>query len=41
VFNSTEHIRVLNRHFDELIRSAVIQPTDIVGFLERLLAEVE
>lgn len=41
VFNSTEHIRVLNRHFDELIRSAVIQPTDIIGFLERQLADVK
>jgi len=30
VFNSTEHIRVLTRHFDELIRVAVVQPSDVV-----------
>lgn len=39
VFNSTEHVRVLTRHFDELIRAAVVQPPDVVGLLERLLIE--
>jgi hypothetical protein len=36
VFNSTEHIRVLTRHFDELIRAAVMQPPDVIGYLQRL-----
>ena len=27
VFNATEHIRILTRHFDNLIRYAVMQPT--------------
>lgn len=37
VFNSTEHIRVLTRHFDELIRVAVVQPSDVIDFLKKLL----
>ncbi len=41
VFNSTEHIRVLTRHFDDLIRAAVIQPPDVIEFLEGLLRELE
>ncbi|MFQ5973179.1 MAG: helix-turn-helix domain-containing protein, partial [Alphaproteobacteria bacterium] len=28
VFNTTEHIRVLTRHFDELIRAAVVQASE-------------
>ncbi len=36
VFNSTEHIRVLTRHFDELIRVAVVQPSDVIDFLKKL-----
>jgi len=36
VFNSTEHVRVLTRHFDALIRAAVIQPPDVVDFLNGL-----
>ena len=36
VFNTTEHIRVLTGHFDNLIRAAVIQPTETPGFLRRL-----
>jgi len=39
VFNSTEHIRVLTRHFDNLIREAVIQPNDCADFIEKLLNE--
>lgn len=39
VFNSTEHIRIMTRHFDDLIRAAVVQPTDVTGFLDRLYAE--
>ena len=41
VFNSTEHIRVLSRHFDDLIRSAVIQPPDITKFLTKLRMELK
>ncbi len=41
VFNTTEHIRVLTRHFDGLIRAAVVQPPDVPAFLRGLLAELE
>lgn len=41
VFNSTEHIRILTAHFDDLIRAAVIQPHEVVGFLRGLRAELE
>lgn len=40
VFNSTEHIRVLARHFDELIRAAVVQPPDVIDVLRGLLKEL-
>ena len=40
VFNSTEHIQVLTRHFDDLIRAAVIQPPDVIDFLKGLLREL-
>lgn len=36
VFNSTEHIRVLTRHFDALIRIAVMQPPEVIDYLRRL-----
>ncbi len=41
VFNTTEHIRVLTRHFDDLIRAATVQPPEIGAFLRRLLDELE
>ncbi|MFQ5785562.1 MAG: helix-turn-helix domain-containing protein [Alphaproteobacteria bacterium] len=41
VFNTTEHIRVLARHFDGLIRAAVVQPPEVGGFLCDLLGELE
>ncbi len=41
VYNTTEHIRVLSRHFDGLIRAAIVQPTEVGGFLQDLLAEME
>ncbi len=41
VFNATEHIRVLTRHFDDLIRAAVVQPPDVLPFLEGLLREID
>lgn len=37
VFNATQQIRVLTRHFDELIRGATIQPTAVARFLRRAL----
>jgi hypothetical protein len=40
VLNSTEHIRVLTRHFDDLIRAAVQQPRDTIEFLSRLGKEI-
>jgi transcriptional regulator with XRE-family HTH domain len=40
VFNSTEHIRVLTKHFDGLIRAAVVQPPDVIGLIESLLEEL-
>jgi hypothetical protein len=40
VFTSTEHIRVLSRHVDELIRAAVIQPPGVPEFVRGLLAEL-
>ncbi len=40
VFNSTEHIQVLTRHFDDLIRAAVVQPPDVIDFLRGLLREL-
>jgi len=41
VFNSTEHIHVLTRRFDDLIRAATIQPPDVAGFLGGLLERVD
>jgi len=40
VFNSTEHIRVLTEHFDNLIRAAVLQPPDVLRLLQSLRDEV-
>ncbi len=40
VLNGTEHIRALGARFDELIRSAVVQPSDVVVWLRRLSAEL-
>ena len=39
VFNSTEHIRVLTEHFDNLIRAATVQPPKVSALLRRLLGE--
>jgi len=36
VFNATEHVQLFTQHFDDLVRSAVVQPTDIASFLARL-----
>jgi transcriptional regulator with XRE-family HTH domain len=36
VFNTTEHIRALARHFDDLIKAAVVQASDASGFMREL-----
>lgn len=36
VLNSREHIKVITTHFDDLIRSAVVQPTDVPTMLRKL-----
>ena len=41
VFNSTEHIRAMTQHFDDLIRHAVMQLPEVIGFIEGLLNEIE
>lgn len=40
VFNTTEYIRVLSTHFDQLVKAAVVAPTDIGAYLQGLLDEV-
>ena len=40
VFTTTPHIRVLTRHFDELIRAAVVQAADAAAFLAKLKDQV-
>ncbi len=37
VLTSTEHVRTLTRHFDDLIRGAVVQPNEIPTHLAMLL----
>jgi transcriptional regulator with XRE-family HTH domain len=40
VFNSSDHIRYLTKHFDDLIRAAVVQPPGTIELLRRLVAEL-
>ena len=40
VFTSTEHIRELSAHFDDLIRHARVQPNETAAFLRKLLKEI-
>lgn len=40
VFNTKEHIRVLTRHFDDLVRAAVVQANDTPRMLAALRDEV-
>jgi transcriptional regulator with XRE-family HTH domain len=40
VFNSLEHIRQLTKHFDDLIRAAVVQPPAVVPLLRTLLDQL-
>jgi hypothetical protein len=35
-----EHIRVLTRHFDDLIRVAALQPRDSIEFLRSMTKEI-
>jgi transcriptional regulator with XRE-family HTH domain len=41
VFNSTEHIRVLTRHFDDLIRVSIVQPREVFDMVGRLAEDLE
>jgi transcriptional regulator with XRE-family HTH domain len=36
VLNTTEHIRTLTRHFDNLIRAAVVNANEVAGFIRTL-----
>ena len=36
VFNTTEHIRLLCNHFDDLVRAAVVPSTETTAFLQEL-----
>jgi hypothetical protein len=38
VFHSTDHIRALTRHFDQIVRGATVQANEIGGYLQNLLA---
>ncbi len=40
VFNTTDHIRVLMSRFDDLVKAAVIQPTEVQDFLQAQLAHI-
>jgi transcriptional regulator with XRE-family HTH domain len=40
VFTSTEHIRELTHHFENLIRAARVQPNEMADYLRRLQKEV-
>jgi hypothetical protein len=36
VFNTTEHIRVLTRHFDSLVRAAVVHAAEAARYLSEV-----
>jgi hypothetical protein len=40
VFTSTEHIRQLTQHFDDLIRQARVQPNETAGFIRKLIKDI-
>jgi hypothetical protein len=40
VFTSTEHIRDLTQHFEDLIRHARVQPNEVAGFIRKLTKEL-
>ena len=39
-FNAREHIRALTGQFDSLIRTAIMQPPDVIEYLRRMRAQV-
>ncbi|MCR9256363.1 MAG: helix-turn-helix domain-containing protein [Alphaproteobacteria bacterium] len=39
-FTGTEHIRTLSKHFDTLVRAAILSPTEMPGHLRDLAAQV-
>jgi transcriptional regulator with XRE-family HTH domain len=41
VFTSTEHIRELTLHFDDLIRHARVQPNEAAGFIRKLMKDLQ
>jgi transcriptional regulator with XRE-family HTH domain len=41
VFNTTQHVRVLTRHFDELIRAAIVQAHETTDYLDKLEKDLE
>lgn len=41
VFNTTEHIRVLTRHFDQLIRGAVVPAEQVPDYLRSLRKDIK
>jgi hypothetical protein len=41
VFNTREHVRILTRHFDDLIRVATVRAHEVSEHLRRLTADVE
>jgi len=38
VFHSTDHIRALTRHFDQIVRGASVQPNELTSYVRGLLA---
>jgi transcriptional regulator with XRE-family HTH domain len=36
VFTALEHVRALNRRFDDLVRAAVVQPSEVAGVMRSL-----
>ena len=39
VFTASEHVRALNRRFDDLVRAAVVQPGEVAGVVARLAGD--
>lgn len=39
VFTALEHVRALNRRFDDLVRAAVVQPSEVADVIGQLAAE--
>jgi transcriptional regulator with XRE-family HTH domain len=41
VLNATEHIRMMARQFDDLVRAATVQPPDVIPLIEGLLRRMK